>query len=58
MDVGTGTGVMIPFYEEKLTSGSILAVDYSEKMIEVAKKKSPSRNTPWFFRWPTSTICS
>ncbi|WP_400208801.1 class I SAM-dependent methyltransferase [Candidatus Methanomassiliicoccus intestinalis] len=50
MDVGTGTGVMIPFYEEKLTSGSILAVDYSEKMIEVAKKKFPEQEHPVVFQ--------
>ncbi len=39
LDVGTGTGVMIPYYEEKLTSGSILAIDYSENMIKKAKEK-------------------
>ncbi|MFA6769080.1 MAG: class I SAM-dependent methyltransferase [Parabacteroides sp.] len=41
MDVGTGTGIMIPFYEKYLTSGSVLAVDYSENMVAMAKKKYP-----------------
>lgn len=41
MDVGTGTGVMIPYYESELNSGSIVAVDYSENMIEVARRKFP-----------------
>jgi len=41
LDVGTGTGIMIPFYEENLTSGSILAVDYSENMIKQAMMKYP-----------------
>ena len=42
LDVGTGTGVMIPFYEEHLTSGSVLAVDFSEKMISRCREKFPS----------------
>lgn len=41
LDVGTGTGVMIPHYSKIIKSGRILAVDYSENMINVAKKKNP-----------------
>jgi demethylmenaquinone methyltransferase/2-methoxy-6-polyprenyl-1,4-benzoquinol methylase len=39
LDVGTGTGVMIPFYEKYLTTGNVVAVDYSEKMIAAARQK-------------------
>jgi len=46
MDIGTGTGVMIPFYEKALISGDVLAIDYSEKMIEIARKKYPSDSHP------------
>ena len=31
LDVGTGTGIMIPFYEKYLVNGCVVAVDYSEK---------------------------
>jgi len=33
LDVGTGTGVMIPFYHERLTTGSVHAMDFSKEMI-------------------------
>lgn len=46
MDIGTGTGVMIPFYERALRSGDVLAIDYSEKMVEVARKKYPCETNP------------
>ncbi len=46
LDVGTGTGVMIPFYEKHLTTGSVLAVDFSENMIEQCRKKFPSSQHP------------
>lgn len=46
LDVGTGTGVMIPFYESFLTGGSVTALDYSEKMIEIAMKKYPKASHP------------
>jgi len=46
LDVGTGTGVMIPFYEEYLTAGSVRAVDFSEKMIERCRAKFPSSEHP------------
>ena len=46
LDVGTGTGIMIPFYERYLVNGSVVAVDYSEKMIEVARSKYPEKEHP------------
>lgn len=46
LDVGTGTGVMIPFYEKYLTTGTVVAVDYSEKMIEAARQKYPEKTHP------------
>ncbi|MCX6651325.1 MAG: class I SAM-dependent methyltransferase [Methanomassiliicoccales archaeon] len=46
LDIGTGTGVMIPFYEKHLTNGSVVAVDYSEKMIEMARSKYPEKEHP------------
>ena len=40
LDVGTGTGILIPFLLERIGGkGSIIAVDMAEKMIEIAKKK-------------------
>ena len=46
LDVGTGTGVMIPFYERYLVDGSVVALDYSGKMIEVARFKYPEKDQP------------
>ena len=46
LDVGTGTGIMIPFYERYLVNGSVVAVDYSEKMIEAARSKYPEKEHP------------
>lgn len=46
LDVGTGTGILIPFYEKHLVDGKVVAVDYSEKMIEVAHSKFPEKNHP------------
>ena len=46
LDVGTGTGIMIPFYERYLVKGSVVAIDYSEKMIEVARSKYPEKEHP------------
>ncbi|NCC66682.1 MAG: class I SAM-dependent methyltransferase [Clostridia bacterium] len=37
LDIGCGTGVLIPFYLERGVS-SVTAVDFSEKMIEAAKQ--------------------
>ncbi|MCW4019453.1 MAG: class I SAM-dependent methyltransferase [Candidatus Bathyarchaeota archaeon] len=46
LDVGTGTGIMIPFYERYLVAGSVVAVDHSKKMIEVAQSKYPEKEHP------------
>jgi ubiquinone/menaquinone biosynthesis C-methylase UbiE len=47
LDVGTGTGILIPYLLEAVgTSGSILAVDYSAGMIAVAKQKYPQDRYP------------
>jgi demethylmenaquinone methyltransferase/2-methoxy-6-polyprenyl-1,4-benzoquinol methylase len=46
LDVGTGTGIMIPFYEKYLVNGSVVAIDYSDKMIEVARSKYPEKEHP------------
>jgi len=46
LDIGTGTGIMIPFYERYLVDGSVVAADYSEKMIEVARSKYPRKDHP------------
>lgn len=42
LDVGTGTGVLLPFYLKYLISGTITACDFSEKMIDVASSKFPN----------------
>jgi ubiquinone/menaquinone biosynthesis C-methylase UbiE len=40
LDVGTGTGVLIPFLLQAIgSSGSITAVDYAENMVEKCKSK-------------------
>lgn len=46
LDVGTGTGVMIPVYEKYLNGGNVVAIDYSDKMIEMAKAKYPGVKHP------------
>ncbi len=46
LDIGTGTGIMIPFYEKYLVDGSVVAVDYSEKMIKAACVKYPEKDHP------------
>ncbi|MCW3999502.1 MAG: class I SAM-dependent methyltransferase [Candidatus Bathyarchaeota archaeon] len=46
LDVGTGTGVMISFYEKHLSDGCVMAIDYSEKMIEAAQAKYPKSLHP------------
>lgn len=43
LDVGTGTGITIPFLERRVgPSGRIVCVDYAENMIKVAKRKFPA----------------
>jgi len=40
LDVGTGTGVMIPYLYDKIKEdGKIIAIDISEEMISIAKEK-------------------
>ena len=40
LDVGTGTGVLIPYLVNAVgPSGSVVAVDYAEKMLRVCKSK-------------------
>lgn len=46
LDIGTGTGIMIPYYERHLRDGKIVAVDYSKMMIEVARSKYPEGEHP------------
>ena len=47
LDVGTGTGVTIPFLEKKVGSdGRIVCVDYAENMIAIAKSKHPVDRFP------------
>lgn len=41
LDVGTGTGVLIPFLLKAVgPSGHVTAVDYAEKMVEICKTKN------------------
>ena len=47
LDVGTGTGILIPNLSSKLSSkGKITAIDYSEGMINVACRKYPKKEYP------------
>ena len=41
LDVGTGTGVMVPHYLDRMSDGHVTAVDFSENMISVARSKYP-----------------
>jgi ubiquinone/menaquinone biosynthesis C-methylase UbiE len=41
LDVGTGTGVMIPYYLQRLRNGTVTALDFSEEMIRKASLKYP-----------------
>ncbi len=42
LDVGTGTGIMLPFYRER-TDGPVTAVDFSSSMLKVAESKYPAK---------------
>ena len=45
LDVGTGTGIMIPFLISRVgNTGKITAVDIADKMIEIAKSKNSYEN--------------
>ncbi|RKD33789.1 class I SAM-dependent methyltransferase [Thermohalobacter berrensis] len=49
LDVGTGTGVLIPYIHNFVgNNGEIYAIDLSEKMIEIAKKKYDFKNVKYF----------
>jgi ubiquinone/menaquinone biosynthesis C-methylase UbiE len=49
LDVGTGTGVLIPFLAEAVgPSGTVVAVDFAAEMLAVARKKYP---------WPNVQYC-
>lgn len=40
LDVGTGTGILIPFIWQAIgPSGSIIAIDYADQMIQVCRSK-------------------
>jgi len=40
LDVGTGTGVIIPYLIRAIgPSGAVIAIDYSEKMVQICKTK-------------------
>ena len=41
LDIGSGTGVTIPYLEKRIgTNGKITALDIAEKMLEISKKKT------------------
>ncbi|SHJ33898.1 demethylmenaquinone methyltransferase / 2-methoxy-6-polyprenyl-1,4-benzoquinol methylase [Dethiosulfatibacter aminovorans DSM 17477] len=45
LDVGTGTGILIPYLQERIGStGQITAVDSSKNMLKIAKSKYCSEN--------------
>ncbi|SCY76216.1 class I SAM-dependent methyltransferase [Alkaliphilus peptidifermentans] len=45
LDVGTGTGVLIPSLSQRVTQlGGVKAIDVAEKMIEVAQQKNKYEN--------------
>jgi ubiquinone/menaquinone biosynthesis C-methylase UbiE len=47
LDVGCGTGVMVPYILERVgEKGRIVAVDISPKMVEAAGKKFPPAEYP------------
>jgi ubiquinone/menaquinone biosynthesis C-methylase UbiE len=47
LDVGCGTGVMVPYLVERVDeNGGIVAIDISPKMIEVAERKFPPEEYP------------
>lgn len=40
LDIGTGTGVLIPYIIQAVgQSGSVTAIDYSEKMVQICREK-------------------
>lgn len=49
LDIGSGTGIIIPYIEKEIgESGKLVALDLSEKMIEVSKKKNDYKNLSFY----------
>jgi len=47
LDVGCGTGVLVPYVLELIgTNGRIVGLDYSENMLLIAREKFPKGNYP------------
>src|SRR5437879_10486985 len=44
LDVGTGTGLVAHLVAAKVTTGSVIGIDLSDRMLSVARSK-PSKNT-------------
>ncbi len=45
LDIGSGTGIIIPYIEKEIgMEGKLTALDVSEKMIEISKKKHSYNN--------------
>ncbi len=45
LDIGSGTGVLIPYLENKISSsGNIAAIDIAENMLKVSKEKNKYSN--------------
>ncbi|MBV7275213.1 class I SAM-dependent methyltransferase [Clostridiaceae bacterium UIB06] len=45
LDIGSGTGIIIPYIEKEIgMEGKLTALDVSEKMIEISKKKNNYNN--------------
>jgi demethylmenaquinone methyltransferase/2-methoxy-6-polyprenyl-1,4-benzoquinol methylase len=58
LDIGSGTGVTIPYLEERIgTNGKITALDIAEKMLKISKKKNIYDNLDFevkdFFEYTT-----
>ena len=59
LDIGSGTGVTIPYLEKRIgTNGKITALDIAEQMLEISKKKNIYDNLDFevkdFFEYNTS----
>ncbi len=44
LDVGTGTGILIPYIMKRLRGGKLFAIDISSKMIEIARERYKNPN--------------
>lgn len=54
LDVGCGTGVLVPFLNEKLkNTGKIIEIDTSEKMLKINKEKHDLPNLEFIWDDPT-----